>query len=70
MRFIIIIIIIIIRMIKLTSIRLVRTCSTQRADYHFGPKTIRDRFDGSKDSDSSCSGWVSVANSCGYSNEH
>ena len=49
---------------------MVRTGSTQRTNYHFGPKTIRDRFDGYKDSDSSCSGWVSVANSCGYSNEH
>jgi hypothetical protein len=44
--------------------------TTDRLRMHFGPKTIRDRFDGSKDSDSSCSGWVSVANSWGYCDEH
>ena len=41
-----------------------------RLRLHFGPKTVRDRFDGSKDSDSSCSGWVPVANACGYCDEH
>jgi hypothetical protein len=36
---------------------------------HVGSKTIRDLFDGSKGSDLSCSGWVSVANSCGHTNK-